>query len=282
MSDQEWLMTSAGVKIPPIIYGTAWKKERTAELVFKALTEGFRGIDTACQPKHYDERLVGEGVQRAKALGIERSALYLQTKFTPLSSQDPDNVPYDPTAPIELQVAQSFERSLDNLQTGYLDCLVLHSPLSTHEQTMDAWRAMERIHASGGAYQLGISNCYEFTTMAALYADAVVKPAVLQNRFYKTTGYDRELRSWCDEQDVIYQSFWSLTANRELLVSATLKEIAATHQKSEAQIFFRYLAHSGIVPLTGTASEAHMRDDLALFDFALSKDEQDYISVLLD
>ena len=64
MSDQKWITTAAGVDMPRMIYGTAWKKERTAGLVVKALQAGFRGIDTAGQPKHYDEALVGVGLRR--------------------------------------------------------------------------------------------------------------------------------------------------------------------------------------------------------------------------
>lgn len=48
MSKQKWLTTAAGVKMPPMIFGTAWKKEQTADLVKQALVAGFRGIDTAC------------------------------------------------------------------------------------------------------------------------------------------------------------------------------------------------------------------------------------------
>ena len=76
MEDQKFLTTSAGVKMPWLIYGTAWKKERTADLVVKAIQAGFRGIDTACQPKHYDEPLVGSGLQRLKDSGVEREALF--------------------------------------------------------------------------------------------------------------------------------------------------------------------------------------------------------------
>ncbi len=111
MVDQKWLTTSAGVKMPRIIYGTAWKKDRTASLVVKAIQAGFRGIDTACQPKHYNEPLVGAALLRLKDHGIEREALFLQTKFTPLSGQDLRQVPYDKNSPVELQVAQSFETS---------------------------------------------------------------------------------------------------------------------------------------------------------------------------
>jgi diketogulonate reductase-like aldo/keto reductase len=282
MADQKWVTTSAGVKMPCIIYGTAWKKERTVELVSKALRVGFRGVDTACQPKHYDERLVGVALQRMGDEGVEREVLYLQTKFTPFSSQDPENVPYDTAASLEEQVAQSFEVSKRNLQTTYVDSLLLHSPLASHELTMRAWRAMEIIQKAGGARQLGISNCYEMDVMMALYSDAEVKPAVLQNRFDKESGYDVGLRRWCNSHGVAYQSFWSLTANPTVLGSDAIRALAQSYKKTEAQIFFRYLIHSGITPLTGTSSEQHMREDLGVFDFELSSQELNGITLLLN
>ena len=76
---------------PPILYGTAWKRERTCELVLAALRAGFRGIDTACQPKHYDEAAVGAALETS---GLRRADLYVQTKYTPLAGQDPDRLPY--------------------------------------------------------------------------------------------------------------------------------------------------------------------------------------------
>jgi len=282
MADQKWLTTSAGVKMPRIIYGTAWKNDRTADLVVKAIQTGFRGIDTACQPKHYNEPLVGTALQRLKDHGIEREALFLQTKFTPLSGQDPRQVPYDKNSPVELQIAQSFEASTKNLQTEYVDSLVLHSPMEPHALLMKAWNAMEKIQKTGGARQLGISNCYHTEVMRSLYADANVKPAVVQNRFYQETGYDANLRHWCSHHGVIYQSFWTLTANPHILSSNTVRTIAKKYNKTEAQIFFRYLSHSGIVPLTGTTSEQHMREDLSIFDFELSSEDLRNVSLLLN
>jgi diketogulonate reductase-like aldo/keto reductase len=281
MVDQKWLTTSAGVRMPWIIYGTAWKKERTADLVVKAIQAGFRGIDTACQPVHYDEPLVGEALQRLKSHGIERETLFLQTKFTPLSGQDPRQVPYDKNSPIELQVAQSFEASKKNLQTEYVDSLVLHSPMAPHALLMKVWNAMEEIQKTGGARQLGISNCYDTEVIKVFYADANVKPAVVQNRFYQETGYDVDLRHWCSNHGVIYQSFWTLTANPHVLVSNTVRTIAQKYNKTEAQIFFRYLSQFGIVPLTGTCSEQHMREDLSIFDFELSSEDLKNVSHLL-
>jgi diketogulonate reductase-like aldo/keto reductase len=282
MVDEKWLTTSAGVKMPRIIYGTAWKKDRTEDLVAKAIQAGFRGIDTACQPKHYNEPLVGAALQRIKDHGIEREALFLQTKFTPLSGQDPRQVPYDKNSPVELQIAESFETSKKNLQTEYIDSLVLHSPMTPHTLLMTAWSAMEKIYKTGRARQLGISNCYHTEVIRSLYADADVKPAVVQNRFYQETGYDANLRHWCSDHGVIYQSFWTLTANPHILASNAVRTIAKTYQKTEAQIFFRYLSHSGIVPLTGTTSEQHMKEDLDIFDFELSSEDLKKMSLLLN
>ena len=282
MLHQKWLTTSAGVKMPRIIYGTAWKKDRTADLVVKAIQTGFRGIDTACQPKHYNEPQIGTALQRLKDYGIEREDLFLQTKFTPLSGQDPRQVPYEKNAPVELQIAQSFETSKNNLQTEYVDSLVLHSPMAPHALLMKAWNAMEKIQKTGGARQLGISNCYDTDVIRSLYADAGVKPAIIQNRFYQETGYDADLRHWCSDHEVIYQSFWTLTANPHILSSNIIRTIAWKYKKTEAQIFFRYLSLSGIVPLTGTTSEQHMREDLGIFDFELSSEDLYNVSLLLN
>ena len=282
MEDLKWLTTAAGVKMPRLIYGTAWKKERTADLVVKAIQAGFKGIDTACQPKHYDEPLVGAALQRLKDHGIERETLFLQTKFTPLSGQDPKQLPYDKNSPMESQVVQSFETSKKNLQTHYVDSLILHSPVAPHALMMKVWDAMETIQKTGGARQLGISNCYDTEVMRQLYADASVKPAVVQNRFYQETQYDADLRHWCSDHGVIYQSFWTLTANPHVLVSNIVRTIAQKYNKTEVQIFFRYLSQSGIVPLTGTSSEQHMREDLSIFDFELSSDDLKNVSHLLN
>ncbi|THB77138.1 MAG: aldo/keto reductase [Desulfobulbaceae bacterium] len=278
---KEWVKTAADINMPRLIYGTAWKKERTADLVVKAVQSGFRGIDTACQPKHYEEPLVGEALSRLKDHGVERDSLFLQTKFTPLAGQDPKQVPYDKNSPIESQIIQSFEASKKNLQTHYIDSLVLHSPLQPHAVLMKVWNTMETIQKSGGALQLGISNCYNPEVLRKLYADATIKPAIVQNRFYNETRYDTEVRNWCSEHGVIYQSFWTLTANPHILSSNTVQTIAKKYNKTAPQVFFRYLSQIGIVPLTGTCSEQHMKEDLSIFDFELSSDDLNDVGHLL-
>lgn len=264
--------------MPGIMYGTAWKEQRTAALVALALKSGFRGIDTACQPKHYNEAGVGEGVAAA---GVPRDELYLQSKFTSVSGQDPKRIPYDARAPLAPQVAQSIETSLRNLRTNYLDCLVLHSPMPDMASTLTVWRAMEAACERGVVRQLGISNCYEPKVFDALWQASRIQPAVLQNRFYDKTHYDRELRERCRTLGVVYQSFWTLTANPHLLEHEVVTRLGSIYQRTPAQILFRYLTQAGVVPLTGTQSARHMEEDLAIFEFELSVSERAAISGLL-
>jgi diketogulonate reductase-like aldo/keto reductase len=147
-------------------------------------------------------------------------------------------------------------------------------------QTQSAWRTLESFIDNGQVRQLGISNCYRPTDLQTLYQSARIKPAVLQNRFYAETRYDRDIRNYCKQKKIIYQSFWTLSANPDLLAHATMTALASAYKRTAAQILFRYLTQIGVVPLSGTQSEAHMRDDLAIFDFELTKEEQQAIEKL--
>ncbi|HGZ71358.1 MAG TPA: aldo/keto reductase [Nitratifractor sp.] len=261
-----------------VIYGTAWKKEMTAEYVKQAVRAGFRAIDTACQPKHYREDLVGEGIEQS---GVARQELYIQTKFTPVEGQDPKSIPYDKSAPLARQVEQSFTRSQKNLATEYIDALILHSPLFPFARLMEVWHAMERIKASGSVGAIGISNCYDLRVLQRLSAEAEFAPSIVQNRFYAQSDYDKALRVWLQEQGVVYQSFWSLTANPHVLADKRVIDIATKRDKSPAQIFFAYLQSQGIHPLSGTTSLKHMQDDLEVEQIDLSKEEIAAIEQLL-
>src|ERR1041384_3461666 len=115
------------IPITSFMYGTAWKKQATRQLVELAVTSGFRAIDTANQLIHYEEALVGEALQALDQQGLRREALFVQTKFTSVDGQD-QRTPYDPAADLTTQVRQSFESSLIHLGTTYLDSYVLHAP----------------------------------------------------------------------------------------------------------------------------------------------------------
>jgi diketogulonate reductase-like aldo/keto reductase len=253
---------------PHLIYGTAWKKEKTAHYVSEAVKAGFRFIDTACQPKHYNEAGVGNGwMVASKELNLERSDMWLQTKYTPFGGQDAENCPYDPNDPIETQVLVSLETSLKNLRTDYLDSWVMHSPLNTLEDTMVAWRTMESAVDSGKVRQLGMSNCYSLEFFKDLYEQAHHKPAVLQNRFYADSAFDTELRKFCKEHDIHYQSFWTLGANRGALRHSSVAKAAESFGLTPETYMFAFLMSLGYVnPLSGTTSQIHMAEDVAIME----------------
>lgn len=278
-----YVLTLSGIHMPKIIYGTAWKKEKTTDLVVEAILQGFRGIDTACQPKHYRENLVGEALKiLARDHKIPRESLFIQTKFTSLDGQDLNDIPYDKNASLSDQVHQSLQKSLSNLNTEYLDSLVLHSPMRTYEDTMTVWKIFESFVKEGKVYQIGISNIYSLKLLEKIWDNASIKPAVIQNRFYKQSDYDVDIRNFCDKNGIIYQSFWTLTANPYVINSSIVKSLAQKMNVTCEQVFFKYIMNLGIVPLTGTTSKIHMKQDLEVLDMPdLNEKEIEDISTLL-
>src|SRR5580658_7866935 len=117
-------MTQARPSVPDFLYGTAWKEERTTALTELAVRTGFRAIDTANQRRHYFEAGVGQALDALYRGGVvTRADLFLQTKFTYQAGQD-HRLPYDPAAPIGLQVEQSFASSLEHLGVAAIDSYV--------------------------------------------------------------------------------------------------------------------------------------------------------------
>ena len=253
---------------PSFLYGTAWKEDATESLVLGALRSGFRGIDTANQRKHYFEEAVGRGIARAE---IPRDQLWIQTKFTFRDGQDA-RLPYDPSAPIATQVAQSFASSLEHLGVDRIDSLVLHGP-STRDglaaADREAWRAMEALVASGRVGAIGISNATA-GQVAALVELATVAPRYVQNRCYASRGWDRETRAVCRANAIVYQGFSLLTANRDVVGHPTVRALMKHHARTASQIVFRFCQQVGMLPLTGTSRPAHMVEDLAIGEFTLA------------
>jgi len=260
---------------PAFLYGTAWKEERTAELVRLALDAGFRGFDTANQRKHYVEAAVGDAVaERLSGGGLTREELFLQTKFTSRGGQD-SRLPYDPRADPTTQVRQSFESSLAHLRTAYVDSYVLHGPSlrsGVSDEDWAVWRAMEELQRAGKARLIGVSNV-SLAQLRVIHDGSGVKPAFVQNRCFASSGWDRAVRALCAERGILYQGFSLLTANDRALASPAVKRAAKRTGRTPAQVVFRFALQIGMLPLTGTSSPKHMREDLAAFDFELEPAE---------
>ncbi len=263
---------------PTFLYDTAWKEADTRRLTALALSVGFTGIDTANQRRHYDEAGVGAGIADA---GVPRERLFLQTKFTARDGQD-HRLPYDPRAEVATQVEQSFRSSLEHLGTDYLDSYVLHGPSSATtltDEDWEAWRAMEAIARRGAARVLGVSNVSR-RQLEILHHGAAVAPAFVQNRCHARRGWDADVRALCAERGIVYQGFSLLTANPQVLCHPALRVLATRHRCTPEQLVFRFALAAGMLPLTGTTSERHMREDLASADLPLEPDEVQAIEAL--
>src|SRR5688572_9434439 len=221
---------------PSFIYGTAWKKDRTAELVRLAIKAGFTAIDTANQPRHYTEPLVGEALE-----GVARESLFIQTKFTPVNGHD-NRVPYDPQKDLTTQVQQSFESSLQHLKTDRVDSYLLHGPYTFPNlgpEDWEVWKAIEQIHRSGRVGMIGISNVNHLQ-LGALVEKAEIKPMVVQNRCFADRGWDRQVRKICRENGIMYQGFSLLTANPAVLQHPPVVSIARRLGVESPQVIFRF------------------------------------------
>lgn len=268
--------------VPGLLYGTAWKEERTEALTALALQVGFRGIDTANQRRHYFERGVGHALAAAYRTGVvARKDVFIQTKFTYRASQD-HRLPYDPEADLSTQVAQSLTSSLEHLGTDYVDSYLLHGPVSSHGwagEDAEVWAAMVNERTAGRTQLLGVSNV-SLRQLERMATSGAEVPAFVQNRCFARTGWDRDVRAFCRARQIVYQGFSLLTANTEVLRHRLVAGIAARSNATPAQVVFRFALAIGILPLTGTANPEHMKQALVSRELVLSPGEVQAIESL--
>lgn len=256
------------------MYGTAWKNEATTELVLQAVEAGFTAIDTANQLVHYDEARVGQALLQLTKQGVSREKLFLQTKFTPINGQD-HRLPYDARADITTQVQQSFASSLSHLHTDYLDSYVLHGPYSRRglgAEDWEVWAAIESLYDAGKTKLIGVSNVTA-DQLTLLCTKAKHKPMVVQNRCYAAFGWDKQVREVCRANNILYQGFSLLTANREIFIDPEIRTMATRYNVTQAQLIFRFAMQVGMLPLTGTTNPQHMKEDLECERFTLLQEE---------
>ena len=138
---------------------------------------------------------------------------------------------------------------------------------------------MEAEHAAGRTKLLGVSNV-NLDQLAALWDLAETKPAFVQNRCFARDGWDRQIRAFCREHEIVYQGFSLLTANGRELHAPEVAQIAERVGRSIPQLVFRFALQLGMLPLTGTTDEAHMRHDLEIYEFELDPSDVDALERL--
>jgi diketogulonate reductase-like aldo/keto reductase len=181
-------------------------------------------------------------------------------------------MPYTLSMSLEGRIHSSIiDSSLKNFtfpgsKEPYIDCLVLHSPLPTVPETLAAWKAFS-FYVPRHIKSLGISNT-SLQVLQYLYADAAIKPSVVQNRFYPETRWEGELREWCRAKGIVFQSFWTLTGNPEIMRSEVVKEISealkgkGVEDEKAVAVYMLVLGLEGTSVLNGTTNKGRMRNDL--------------------
>ena len=181
--------------------------------------------------------------------------------MSPASLQDLQSVPFNLGSPIKDQVRESVELSLKHFKTNpqvdsYLDVVLLHSFLPSGEETLQAWQALEEFVPTH-VKAIGVSNI-TVEQLEVLWRFAVVKPSIVQNRFYRRNGYDGALRRFCKSHGIKYQAYWVLKKNADLLLSHPVCELSRLAGLSrEASLFF-LLADLEIAVLDGTTQIVRM------------------------
>ena len=273
-----------------IVYGAKSKGDETDKLVTQAISAGFRHIATGGFHSEYNESAVGIGWKES---GVPRNELYLQTLFVAKSVNNygaqnckVEGCPASSDLTIENQVHLSIKSSLHNLQTTYIDSVLVHNfraKLQTYEDTLAAWRVLESYVEKGIIRHLGIVSVHDRDYLSRLHNETKVTPSIIQNRFHSNRGYDVELRPMFKDLGMANQLFWILTgsAGGRVRNNGIITEIARKQGVSNEVLLYSFVTVClGSTPLIGSKTLKHMEEDVtALLTKPLHWSEEDFIAV---
>ena len=254
----EYLTLNNGVQMPLVGFGTFMLSGETCKnAVAAAIEAGYRMIDTA--EAYGNEKEVGEGIKQS---GIDRKELFLVTKVNFKSYENAE---------------QTVMKSLANLQTDYIDLLLLHWPFANYYA---AWRSLEKLYTGGKVRAIGVSN-FEPDQLLDLIAYNEVIPAVnqIETNLYCQRSTER---SWMDKKQVSHMAYAPLgQGNRnEMFAEPAVLALAEKYGKTPAQVLLRFLTQKGIAVIPRSTRPEHIRENFALFDFALTAEEMAQLTAL--
>jgi diketogulonate reductase-like aldo/keto reductase len=249
-----------GVEIPQLGFGVFQvPPAETKTAVETALAAGYRHIDTAAA--YRNEAGVAAAIAES---GIAREDLFITTKLWN-SEQGFDST------------LAAFNKSLEALDTTYVDLYLIHWPMPTEGKFLDTWRAFERIKAEGGARSIGVSN-FRIPDLEKLRAEADEQPTINQIELHPYLQQE-ELRAWHAEHEVVTEA-WSPIAQGAVLDDETLETIAAHHRRTTAQVVLRWHIQLGNVVIPKSVTPERVRENFEIFDFELTEDDMAAIARL--
>lgn len=249
MSEQKYVKLNNGVEMPMAGIGTFLLSPDEAEAsVLSALQEGYRLIDTA--NAYVNEKAVGRAMKKS---GVPREQIFLETKLWPSFYEQEDAV----------------EKTLERLDTDYIDLLLIHQPAGNY---LAGYRLMEKAYKAGKVKAIGLSN-FNREQIQEILDNCEVKPTVLQTEVHPYFQ-EKELKAFLEKEGMVIQAWYPLGhGDKALIEEPVFTELAAKYGKSNAQIILRWHIQAGNIVIPGSKNPDHIRDNFALFDFALTDEE---------
>lgn len=253
------LTLNNGINIPQIGLGT-WLNDNEEDCINSikyALGCGYRHIDTA--QIYSNEIFVGKAIKES---GVNRKDVFITTKVWN------ENLWWD-------GFDKSFDESLNNLQTDYVDLLLIHFPVT--EERRPAWFKMEEKYTQGKAKAIGVSN-YTVRHLEELLAECKVKPAVNQVELHVFLQQP-DLVKYCQKNNIILEAYSPL-AHGYKIDDPVLTKISNQHKKTNAQIMLRWCLDMGFVVLPKSTNPKRIKENLEILDFSLTPTNMEEIEKL--
>lgn len=245
-----------GVEMPMAGIGTFLLSPDEAEAsCISALESGYRLIDTA--NAYVNERAVGRAMKKS---GLKREEIFLETKLWPSFYEQADAV----------------EKTLARLDTDYIDLLLIHQPAGNY---IAGYKLMEKAYKEGKVRAIGLSN-FNMEQIKEILSVCEVKPAILQTEVHPYYQ-EKELKAFLDKEGMVIQAWYPLGhGDKALIEEPVFSRLAQKYGKSNAQIILRWHVQAGNIVIPGSKNPAHIKDNFALFDFALTEEEMSEIAAL--
>lgn len=255
----EYPTLNNGVKLPMVGFGP-WdiRGEVGKRCILEALEVGYRLIDTA--QMYSDEDIVGKAVRES---GISRNEVFITTKL------------YRPSADYRRAKA-GIERSLNELQTDYIDLLLIHEP---YDSALEMYEAFKEAYQEGKLRAIGISN-FDIKKYKTFVKSCDIIPAV--NQVESHVYYPQlDLKAVLESHGTLMQSWASFTeGRRNIFAEPILNEIGGKYGKTSGQIALRYLLENGIAVIPKSAHRERMEENIDVFDFELTSEDMEEIGGL--
>lgn len=257
--NQKKIKLNNGKYIPTIGFGTSLiTGDECICVVKKAIEVGYRHIDTASA--YQNEREIGQAIA---ASNCKREDLFITSKVWK------DSMGYENTL-------KSFENTLKNLQLEYVDLFLIHWPKNNDiKLNVETWKALEKIYHEGRAKSIGVSNFLKHH-LEMLLEHCEVMPTVNQIEFHPGL-IRKETIDFCQEKNIVLEA-WAPLGKGKMLQNETLLKIAEKYKKSVAQLCLKWCLQNEVIPLPKSEKEDRMKQNLALFDFEITKEDMETIN----